>query len=405
MLSIAELEARYAPCLRPFEKRLVAEELLAEVARGTGLVDWGGEDFREGRFRERLALLCESLESEAEMSALGRSRAHSRMYFNLAGRLGVVDWQRKNPNQKPIKDPMIGTGFGRSGTSFFHQLLALDPENLTAPMGECWIPTPPPGDPAFDAARMDLVQRMMDFSGISAPEIAAAHPFEPDNAAECLAIQAHAIGTEYQAFWYAPSFLKRAHADYPDLLHWQEAVLQTLQSGKSGHRWLLKTPEHLSHWEESTTAFPQARIYINHRDPAKTVPSMFSMMAAFQKLTSDRPIDVAAVVKQTVTVSMAPMHKVMAWRKAHPDFKVVDVHYKQMLADPIGEAERVYAEFGLSLTPAARKAMEAFVKDNQHAHGPKHKYSLADFGMTEAEIENVYGEYLDTYGIARERER
>jgi hypothetical protein len=403
MLTVAELEARYAPCLQPYDQAFTPQALMAEAERWTGLSDWGGTAFSEAGFRHRLDLLCRSLETEAGLNALGRSRAHARIYFNLCGRLGVVDWHSKHPNQAPITDPLIGTGLARTGTSFFHQLLSQDPENLTAPMGECNIPTPPPGDAAFDAARFALMGRIQDFMGVRGPEIEAIHPFQPENAAECLALQASAIGTEYSAFWSLPSFIAQCHADMPELLQWQVAVMQVLQSGKDGRRWLLKTPQHLGHWESMVRAFPQARVFINHRDPAKVVPSLCSLFTTFFKLNTDRAMDPKMVAKGMCARLAENMAQVSGWRAAHPDFPVVDIHYKTMVADPVGEAERVYDAFGLTLSAQARARMESFVKVNRHAHGPKHSYTLADFGLTEADIEEALGAYLDKFGVVRER--
>lgn len=401
--SVEDFETRYRAFVEPFTARLSPFDLMGEAERIMGLSDWGGPRFHEAGLRERLALLCESIETEAGLNAVGRSRAHSRLLFNLCGRLGVVDWHGRNPGAPPIAAPLIGTGFGRSGTSFLHQLLGQDPDNNSAPMAECMIPSPPPGDSAIDAARFAFVGRLMDFHGIRAPEIAAIHPFEPENAAECGALQASAIGTEYQVFWSIPSYLPRAHADIAELFAWEKAVLQVLGSGKSGRRWLLKTPEHLSHWNAFVEAFPDARVYMNHRDPAKTMPSSLRLMGTFQSLNTDRRADVRQA--KAAVSRMDSMKAVTAWRKAHPDFKVVDVHYTRLVADPIGEVERLYAEFGLVLGAKARERMEGFVKTNRHAHGPKHSYTLADFGLTEADIEEVFGDYLDEYGVARERDR
>jgi hypothetical protein len=403
MQSLADLEARYAPCLQPYDKTFSPQALMAEAERGTGLSDWGGTRFPEAGFRHRLELLCTSLETEAALNAIGRSRAHARVYFNLCARLGVVDWHKQNPNQQAIDNPLIGTGLARGGTSFFHQLLAQDPDNTTAPMAGCMIPTPPPGDAAFDAARCAFVGRIQDFLGIRAPEIEAVHPFAPQNAAECLALQASALGTEYSAFWSLPTFIAQSHADMPELLAWEIAVMQVLQNGRTDRRWLLKTPQHLGHWENMVRAFPKARVFINHRDPAKVVPSLCSLFTTFFRLNTDVAMDPKLVAKGMCARLAANMDEVSAWRAAHPEFPVVDVHYKTMVADPIAEAERVYAHFGLDLSRKARDRMETFVKVNRHAHGPKHSYSLEDFGLTEADIEAALGPYLDKFGVIRER--
>jgi hypothetical protein len=401
--SAEDFETRYRAFLEPFEGRLTPAGFMDEAERIMGLSDWGGPEFHEAGFRDRLDLICEGLETEAGLNAVGRTRAHSRILFNLCGRLGVVDWQRRNPGAPSIAAPLVGTGFGRSGTSFAHQLLGQDPDNNSAPMGECMIPCPPPGDPAVDAARFAFVGKLMDFHGIRAPEIEAIHPFQPENAAECGALQASAIGTEYQAFWAIPTYFARAHADIAELFAWEKAILQMMGSGKPGRRWLLKTPEHLAHWTAMVEAFPDARVYINHRDPAKTVPSSMSLLGTFQSLGTDRSFDIRQAAKSAVA-RMNSMGPVTAWRKAHPEFKVIDVHYTKMVADPIGEAERLYGEWGLTLTPRTRERMEAFVKTNRHAHGPKHRYTLADFGLTEADIEATFGAYLDEYGVVRERD-
>ena len=265
------------------------------------------------------------------------------------------------------------------------------------------IPLPLPGDAATDAARFAFIGGFQDFVGIRAPEIEAIHPFTPENAAECLALQASAIGTEYQAFFAIPTFTARAYADIDDLLAWEKAVLQLLGSNRPGRRWLLKTPQHLQHWENTIAAFPKAHIFVNHRDPAKVIPSLCSLLTTFYSLNSDRRINPAQVVKGMLARMADNMARVADWRDAHPEVAVVDVHYCAMTADPIAEAERVYAAFGLALSPAARTRMAAFVASNRHAHGPKHSYSLADFGLTEGDVEAVFAPYLDRYGIMRER--
>jgi hypothetical protein len=401
--SHGDFATRYRALVEPFSGGLTPSGLMAEAEQIMEMSDWGGPEFHETGLRDRLALFCESLETDAALNAVGRSRAHSRILFNLCGRLGVVDWLRRNPGAPPIKDPIIGTGFGRAGTSFLHQLLDQDPDNNSAPMAECMIPLPPPGAPAVDAARFEFVGRLMDFHGIRAPEIEAIHPFQPENAAECGAMQASAIGTEYQAFWSITSYLPKAFGDMPELFAWQKAVMQVLGSGKSGRRWSLKTPQHLSFWPALIEAFPDANIYVNHRDPAKTIPSLLSLTGTFQALNTDRRMDVRQAAK-AIVARMNPMRPVTEWRKAHPEFKVVDVHYKRMVTDPIGEVERLYGEFELTLSAKAREGMEAFVKTNRHAHGPKHRYTLADFGLTEADIEETFGDYLDEYGVVRERD-
>ncbi len=74
-----------------------------------------------------------------------------------------------------------------------------------------------------------------------------------------------------------------------------------------------------------------------------------------------------------------------------------------MIADPIAEAERVYAEFGLHLTAKAKNAMPDYLKIDRPGQGPEQSYTLADYGLDERVIEEYLGKYLDDYRVTRER--
>jgi hypothetical protein len=60
-------------------------------------------------------------------------------------------------------------------------------------------------------------------------------------------------------------------------------------------------------------------------------------------------------------------------------------------ADPIAAAESVYARFGLPLTGAAADAMRA-ASSPAAAAGPGtgHRFSLADFGLTEHQVDERF---------------
>ena len=133
LTGISLFEDLYGDALRPSDAPLAPAVQMARAEAATSLYDWGGTGFAEARFRERLAILCPALNEEAALNALGRACAQARLQINLRTRLTVVDWHKRYPGQPPIDSPLIGTGLARSGTSFFHQLLAQDPDNLTAP--------------------------------------------------------------------------------------------------------------------------------------------------------------------------------------------------------------------------------------------------------------------------------
>jgi hypothetical protein len=191
--------------------------------------------------------------------------------------------------------------------------------------------------------------------------------------------------------------------DAADAYVWQIGAMQSLQEERGGERWALKAPAHMVRWEAMITAFPDARIFMNHRDPGKVIPSVASLYAKLRSLCSDTPADQTAFVGQLVANWSDLLHKVTAWRERHPEIQVVDVRYGELIANPIGEVERLYDLWRIELSAQAEARMERFLKHDHHGRGQARAYSLADYGLDEAAIEAAFGPYLDHYGVAREK--
>jgi Sulfotransferase family len=70
-------------------------------------------------------------------------------------------------------------------------------------------------------------------------------------------------------------------------------------------------------------------------------------------------------------------------RAKYDSAQFYDVDYRDLIADPLGTVADVYRHFDLTLTDEARKAMGDIHAESQTgARAPKHRYSLADYGLT-----------------------
>ncbi|CAN7539372.1 sulfotransferase [Phenylobacterium sp. LjRoot219] len=401
-----DLASVYAAALRPYTGPLAALTIMAEAEQATGLSNWGGERWDEFGFRRRLEVLCRALETEANLTPTGRSRAHGRVLALLISRLRVLQHRRGWTVEPQIRAPLVGTGLPRSGTSFLQALLAQDPDTLVPITGHAMVPVPPPGELADETERMALVDRMLRFQGLDAPEVNAIHPFAPEAEDEDVLFQEAACGSLIQAFFNVPSFAALLPESAPEFYAWQKGMMQLVQGERSEKRWVLKAPEYMSHLETLTATYPGSMIFVNHRDPAKVVASIASLYVTFQGLNSTGAVDPKHLGPPMLAGQMASVAAMSAWRAANPQAAVVDVHYQELVADPIGQVERLYAAFGLDLTAKARMRMEAFLKVNRHGQsqaGVKHRYQLEDFGLTEDLVEAACAAYLDQYGVSRER--
>lgn len=403
---MASLETIYSaalePCALPFEARAI----MARAERATGLGDWGGARWAEERFRVRLDALCRGLEDNARLHELGRSRAHSRLHVLLCSRLRQVDHLGCVGASSAIVAPLIGTGMPRAGTTFLHGLLACDSANRVASAAQAAIPIPPPGESEFsEAERVALYQSVLDFQGFTAPDVTAIHPYAASAPEECVFLQEAACGAPLGAFYNAPEFsgLVAKAQSGKDAYAWQIGMMQSLQGGQPGRRWLLKAPSHVMNMDGLITAFPDARIFLNHRDPGKVIPSMASLYMKLFSLASDSSVDPLGLGPRLVANWAGILSRLDAWRESHPEVTVVDVHYSSLIADPIGTAEQLYDRFDLDLSDSARTAMLDHCETDRHGKGPMRAYGLADFGLSEADIEQAFGAYIDRHSIVREK--
>jgi len=403
----ADLEQIYAPVFAEFTGTFTADGLIAEARAATGLADLGGEAMCEPGFRTRLGALCNALETEANLTALGRTRAHCRLLAMVISRLRTVDYLGQCGPLPEIRSPLVGTGMPRSGTSFLQALLAQDPDNLVPRTGKGMVPIPPPGVLAEEQARLDLTWKMLVFQGFDSDEVNAIHPFAPDAEDEDVLFQEAACCALFSGFYNVPSYIQVQQAGYGEQIAWQKQLMRAIQANQSGKRWVLKAPEYVTRLGTLLEHYPDANIFVNHRDPARTIASIASLYVTFQSVNSDFSIPGEYLGPPLLEGQAASIRAFQAWRAAHPEVRIVDVHYKQLVADPVATAEALYGQFGIEFTQAAREAMSQFVAGkNRHGQaqsGVRHTYSLEEFGLSEDMVEAAFGDYLDSYGIERER--
>lgn len=405
----SDLRRVYAPTFEPFSGIINAEGLIAEARAATGLTNLGGSAQAEPGFLIRLNALCAALESESRLTPTGRTRAHGRLLAMIVSRLRLIDYVRQAGPLPEIRRPFIGTGMPRTGTSFLQALLGQDPENLVPRTGHSMMPVPPPGVLSDEQVRLDIVRDMLDFQGLDDDEVNAIHPFAPDAEDEDTVFQEGACGGLYQAFFDVPSFVTTFQQTYGELFAWQKQLMQVIQASQTGTRWVMKGPEYLVQLDRVRSIYPDGMIFVNHRDPARVVPSIASLFVTFRALNTEAETVPREVLGPALLQGQIQSLKLYEnWRAANPDVKVVDIRYKDLVADPVGTADMLYGEFGLTLSDAGRRAMTDFLAVNRHGQasgGARHTYSLADFGLTEDMIEEAFGDYLDRYAIARERGR
>ena len=80
----------------------------------------------------------------------------------------------------------------------------------------------------------------------------------------------------------------------------------------------------------------------------------------------------------------------------HPGIQTSEIDYRDLVARPKAVVERIYDEFGYSMTPGlVRMLDDAQAKAGKHE--TKHLYSLSEFGLDEASIRQELAPLFDRF--------
>ena len=384
--------------------RLDVDGLVAAARKSTGLTDFADEGFREP-----LGRLVEDIEAHAALSTMGRIITRYRLVDVLSARLRVDTALAAEPSilEAPIRRPIIITGLQRTGTTMLHRLLAADPAARAIASWEAMQPAPLDGGSVGGGAadgRIAMARRGEKALRFLAPDFFAVHPVEalaPEE--EVVILDQTFLSTVAEASWRVPEFaawLERQDQT-PAYRHLRRAM-QLLQRQRGGDPWVLKTPHHLEWLDVLVQVFPDALIVQTHRDPRTTVASFCSMVAHGRGIFSD-VVDPHEVGRHWMRKIERMVTRAMAARDGMPDGgPVLDVFYRDLMADPIGEVRRIYAAAGRELGPAGAAAMEASRAVNRKDRHGRHRYSLDDFGLTEDEVAARMAAYCARYDVPLE---
>jgi hypothetical protein len=364
------------------------------------LADAGVEpdgDFGDPQWRTRFVQLVGALDA-APMHVVGRLMTRQELMRALRTRLLLGRELTRNPAiaDERVVAPVIVTGPARSGTTILFELLALDPA-LRAPLAyEALHPLPiRPSDDrrAWSECEQELWPDVQ-------PEFAAMHELRSDLPVECVTLTLPSFAGPHWLMVAQPAGEWAPDVDVNYAFH--RRLLQVLQHRQPRRTWLLKTPGHLMTLEALFATYPDAWIVQTHRDPAKTMPSTASITALVQWMRTDR-VDLDALVGAiTMAFFYGLNHSVDVRRDAPFRNRFVDVHFDQLLRDPVDALKRAYAGMERELDAAHAERIRAYVRDKPKGKFGTHQYAPEDWGMTAAGLRTALAPYIEHFRVALE---
>lgn len=384
--------------------RLNAEHMIASAEAATGLSDWGGDEFRQP-----FETLVRSINDEASLNPLGIERSRTWLLARLSHRLRLFEDRKRYPliQSQNIEKPIFVTGLPRAGTSYTHALLASDPSNVAPLLWQWYTPSPPPNLPNTNSeAAIQAIEEFMAFQGWKSPRVMATHEHNALAPEECsFGFELSFVNLNFTGYWNIPSYNSVLAGGFVPAYRMHKKLLQAMQLGAEGRRWILKAPEHITHLDALLAEYPDAVVVQNHRDPAKVIASVLSVITTLHDLYSDvvQPID-REYALNFMKMFAAGLGHVAKMRKAPGmDARFFDVHYLQLERDPVSVMRKIYAHAGMPFTDASLRSITAWIETSRKGKHGKHRYSLADYGLTQDDVWAAFGDYLNAFDIEREQ--
>ncbi|MGW4122578.1 sulfotransferase family protein [Nocardia sp. NPDC004711] len=361
------------------------EDLHHSASKVCGLTDFGSDDYLEA-----LGVLLESYQRDAGLTELGSKMSRYFLRGALVARaLSEASWQA-NPayTETQVTRPIFVTGLPRTGTTALHRLLAADPQHQALEMWLADFPQPrPPRETWADNPVYQAVDKGFAQHRIENPEFMGVHYMTAAEVEECWQLLRQTVKSiSYESLAYLPSYSQWLRKqDWTDAYARHKANLQLIGLGDN-RRWVLKNPSHLFALDALMKVYPDALIIQTHRDPVTIVGSSCSLSEQATAGWSTTFVGEKIGESQLELWSRGLREFNTARARYNPD-QFLDIEFDELRADPFATVEKIYSKFRLDYTDSARTAMTTLDEESKSGdRKPVHKYSLADYGLTEDQV-------------------
>lgn len=380
--------------------QFVADELIEAAQKATGLTRFDSESFREG-----LDILLADA-NKLGYPDQGYQRFRAALIHALTLRLKVTNYLDNRPEllERPIQRPVFVFGIPRTGTTLLSNLLAADPARRSPLTWEIDDPVPPPTsatlytDPRA-VRRLEQEKQMLKAN----PEMGKYYRNSAIYPNECMFF----IQSDFKALiWEGRGKLPNYRdwlfndADLTSTYQYHKRFLQLLQADAPGV-WNLKQPSHGLWIETLLKVYPDARLVWTHRDPLTATGSFCSLMRMGHGAFGMTP-DIPWIAENYPWQAVQHANRIMDARAKLGRDRIIDVHYADLIRQPIETMRKLYKALGDEFTSAAEEGMRKWLADNPQDKFGKHEYKLGQFGLTPEQVRGMFERYLSEYDVEPE---
>lgn len=377
--------------------RIDKDALLQSAIRKAGHTDFGGDSWREGFDR-----LIDALNDTAQLTQAGASMMGYRISNLLMNRLAIESTYREHPEieDQEVQGPVFVIGLPRTGTTALSQLVAADPQMRSLRTWESLAPTPPPESATEHSdARIAQAQAGLDYMYTTYPKWAAMHHETAETPTECQDL----LGMDFKAehfdgMAYVPAYSEWVmNCDMTSAYAYHHRVLKLLQSKCPPYLWHLKTPVHMLYLDALVAEYPHARFLWSHRDPARVLGSVCSLIAYCRTWVSDRD-DTATIGEEQLAIWAQAMRRAMEFRDRVGESRFADLAFADIQSNPADAIKRAYARLDIPFDERSQTAVAQWAGSHKPGLHGAHVSNLADFGLDSQQVHTAFARYTQRFG-------
>ena len=379
--------------------QLVVDQLIEEAHTLTGLQRFDSDSYREG-----LDVLVSDMNT-VTYSETGMARNKSSLVSYLAARLKTTDYLDKRPEllQRPIEKPTFVFGIPRTGTTLLSNLFACDPARRSPLTWEIDDPVPPATKAGLYTDPRALARLKQEQAMLAAnPAMGKYYRSSAIYPNECVFFMAHDFKTlMLESRGKLPNYRDwLLSTDMTSAYQYHRRFLQLLQADAPG-AWNLKMPSHALWLETLLKVYPDARLIWTHRDPLTALGSFCSIIS-LSHMSFTGKVDTAWIAENCTYQAYEHANRIMDVRDKIGADQIIDVHYADLMTNPIAAMRKLYASLGDAFTPAVEAAMQKWLDENPQTKFGKHEYKLEQYGLNVDKLAAGFERYLSRYDVARE---
>jgi len=394
-------------------KPLDLDKLKKQASTKSGLNDFG--DWDELPYREAIELT-----NDKNYSPLGRYLMYQFFVDRLVVTLKIQNTLKENKslkeycNKTPVRRPCFILGMPRTGTTFLHHLLSLDPE-IRAPMTyelDYPVPQVPENLKKDKEVRIKHSNDALKKLELVAPHLLQSHHLSATNYEECSHVMVNDAPIRPNTFIFRTKEttdivlkwnMEKVYKNYFKVLQMLEYYhLKSNPMEAKAKRWVLKAPVHLVFIPDLVKVFPDADIIWCHRDPASNMLSVGTMLRAIEDIFLDK-VDLLSMGPGYFEYTNTVFHRAADALEQNPNISCMHVKYSEFVPEPIKMIEKIYDHLGYEFTDEYRTILINYIAADKIKRKELRKsdsripVTLETFGSSQEKIDEKLGWYSKKY--------